>query len=848
MGDDFLDAGSGGYNSLSGQNGNDTLQGGTGYDNISGGDGNDLISADAGNDDIYSGSGNDSISAGTGNDTINGENNDDTIDGGDGDDTISDGSGNDSISGGLGNDIIWIGSGNDTVNGGDGDDIFNVNSSTDTGNTSIDGGTGNDKFTVSIYNGSTRSVKGGAGQDTYKFSIPNTYSGASYVVLDFAAGVGGDYLDITEFLGAYGSGNYYKGGNPFSSSNEFLKLTQSGSDTLLQYDFDGSAGTLYTWKPAITLKNVLVSAITSANILDGTDPTSQTPPTGSVIISGTARQNQTLIATNTIADVNGLGTISYQWLRAGAVISGATQTSYILSQVDVGKSISVIASYTDGQGKLESVSSLASVSVSNVNDLPTGSLTISGTATQGQLLTASNTLADLDGLGTINYQWLSNGSAISGATSSTYTLTQAEVGKTISVKASYTDLLGTAESVTSSSTASVANVNDRPTGTVLISGTIAQGQVLTATNTLADLDGMGSIKYQWLSNGSAISGATGSLYTLTQADLGIGISVRVSYVDLTGIAESKLSPVYGGGGNDQIYGSLEADTLIGGLGDDLYFVDNAAETITEYANEGTDTVQSSASFTLPINVENLTLTGISALTGTGNSDNNYLIGNSENNILTGNGDEDTLDGGLGVDTLIGGLGNDTYVVDITTDTLTENVNEGLDTVQSSASFTLPINVENLTLTGTSALTCTGNSDNNYLIGNSGDNILTGLDGDDTLEGGLGVDTLIGGLGNDSYVVDSTTDTITENMSEGLDTVKSSASFTLSANVENLTLTGISALTGTGNTDNNYLIGNSGDNTLTGLDGNDTLEGGLGVDILIGGLGNDIYVVDSTTPS
>ena len=123
-----------------------------------------------------------------------------------------------------------------------------------------------------------------------------------------------------------------------------------------------------------------------------------------------------------------------------------------------------------------------------------------------------------------------------------------------------------------------------------------------------------------------------------------------------------------------------------------------------------------------------------------------------------------------------------------------------------------------------------------------------MDGDDTLEGGLGVDTLIGGLGNDSYVVDSTTDTITENMSEGLDTVKSSASFTLSANVENLTLTGISALTGTGNTDNNYLIGNSGDNTLTGLDGNDTLEGGLGVDILIGGLGNDIYVVDSTTPS
>jgi hypothetical protein len=178
-----------------------------------------------------------------------------------------------------------------------------------------------------------------------------------------------------------------------------------------------------------------------------------------------------------------------------------------LTQADVGKSISVAASYTDGLGKLESVSSLASVSVSNVNDLPTGSVTIMGTATQGQVLTASNILADLDGLGAIGYQWLSNGSAISGATASTYTLTQAEVGKTVSVKASYTDLLGTTESVTSSITTSVANVNDLPTGSVKISGTATQGQVLTASNTLADLDGLGTISYQWLSNGLVISSA-----------------------------------------------------------------------------------------------------------------------------------------------------------------------------------------------------------------------------------------------------------------------------------------------------------------------------------------------------
>ncbi|MEI6746864.1 MAG: cadherin-like domain-containing protein, partial [Methylococcaceae bacterium] len=124
----------------------------------------------------------------------------------------------------------------------------------------------------------------------------------------------------------------------------------------------------------------------------------QTAPTGSVTISGTVQQNQTLTATNTLADSNGLGVISYSWLSNGAFVSN--QSSYTLTQNDVGKNISVSASYTDGLGKLESVSS-QSVTVSNVNDLPTGNVIISGAMTQGQILTASNTLQDADGLGTI---------------------------------------------------------------------------------------------------------------------------------------------------------------------------------------------------------------------------------------------------------------------------------------------------------------------------------------------------------------------------------------------------------------------------------------------------------------
>ena len=94
--------------------------------------------------------------------------------------------------------------------------------------------------------------------------------------------------------------------------------------------------------------------------------------------------------------------------------------------------------------------------MANVNDSPTGGVTISGTATQGQTLTVDNTLADLDGLGTISYQWSAAGAAISGATASTFVLTQAEVGKAMTVAAGYTDSFGAAESVTSSATAAVA--------------------------------------------------------------------------------------------------------------------------------------------------------------------------------------------------------------------------------------------------------------------------------------------------------------------------------------------------------------------------------------------------------
>ncbi len=224
---------------------------------------------------------------------------------------------------------------------------------------------------------------------------------------------------------------------------------------------------------------------------------------------------------------------------------------------------------------------------------------------------------------------------------------------------------------------------------------------------------------------------------------------------------------------------------------------------------------------LAANVENLTLTGTAAINATGNTLANTVTGNTGNN---------TLDGAAGTDTLKGGAGNDTYIVDVATDVVTENAGEGTDLVQSAVTLTLAINVENLTLTGSTAINGTGNTLNNVITGNAGDNILTG---------GTGNDTLKGGTGNDTYVVDIATDIVTENAAEGTDLVHSAATHTLAANVEYLALTGTASLNGTGNTLDNWLRGNTAVNTLAGMDGNDTLWGDAGDDILNGNNGNDL---------
>ncbi|MFG6413489.1 VCBS domain-containing protein [Roseateles sp. DC23W] len=198
------------------------------------------------------------------------------------------------------------------------------------------------------------------------------------------------------------------------------------------------------------------------------------------------------------------------------------------------------------------------------------------------------------------------------------------------------------------------------------------------------------------------------------------------------------------------------------------------------------------------------------------------------------------------DTRTGTAGDDIYVVADANDVVVENPNEGNDEVRTTlANYALTANVEKLTFTGTANATGTGNGM---------DNVITGNVGNDLLDGGAGNDTLTGGQGNDVYIVDAAGDTVVEATSQGTDEVRTAlASYTLSANVENLTMTGGSA-SGVGNTLDNLITGGTGDDSLYGLagddmlsggDGNDLLDGGAGNDALSGGAGNDTYHVSAT---
>lgn len=250
----------------------------------------------------------------------------------------------------------------------------------------------------------------------------------------------------------------------------------------------------------------------------------------------------------------------------------------------------------------------------------------------------------------------------------------------------------------------------------------------------------------------------------------------------------------------------------------------------------------------------------------GDSGNDIIYGYGGDDFLYAGGAIDTVYGGDGNDvidagrgwsaTLFGGRGNDTYIVHGSRVTIYDDTfdgGSGVDWVHSDVSYILQYDLENLLLTGAEASDGTGNRRANIILGNDAANRLDGGDGDDRMGGNDGADRLLGGLGRDrlnggsgadrmeggdgadTYVVDDAGDLVIEwhhDGAGGIDVVESSISYTLTAQVETLLLTGSGDIDATGNVKANMLTGNAGDNLIDGGGGNDRLEGGAGADTFV----------------
>ena len=289
-----------------------------------------------------------------------------------------------------------------------------------------------------------------------------------------------------------------------------------------------------------------------------------TPATGVPTITNTAKVGETLTAVTTgIMDADGVTSVSYtyQWIRVDgteADISGATSSTYTLVTADLGTTIKVTVSFTDDASNPEMRTSAATATVvaaTATNTPATGAPTITGRAKVGETLTAVTTgiMDDADGLTspTYTYQWIrvdGTEADIAGATSSTYTPGDDDLGKTLKVRVSFTDDASNPETLTSAATATVVAKNTPATGAATITGTARVGETLTAVTTgiMDETEGLDNVSYmyQWIrvdGTEADIAGATSSTYRPVDADLGTTLKVRVRFEDDDGNPEMLTS-------------------------------------------------------------------------------------------------------------------------------------------------------------------------------------------------------------------------------------------------------------------------------------------------------------------
>ena len=818
----------------------------------------------------------------TGNDNITGTANDDTISGLAGDDILNGGAGNDTIDGGSGNDSIFGSSGSNVLIGGTGDDLIyalsvgdvvieNANQGIDTvyagadwllgvntenltlinsattatGNDSANVITGNALSNVLSGVGGDDLIDGGIGADAMSGGAGNDICIVDNVAdavtealnqgtdlvqssVTFALAANVENLTLTGTAAINGTGNALD--NVLTGNSASNVLTGgAGNDTI-----DGGVGndTMLGGAGDDTyFVNVAADTVTeSANEGIDTVQSAVTWVLGANVenltLSGTAAINATGNAlANTLTGNTGINRMD-GGAGADAMFGGAGNDTYVVD--NLGDTL------TEGSnaGTDTVESSVAWTLGVNLESLTlTGTSAINGTGNT-QVNTLRGNAADnvLDG-------GAGNDTMIGGAGNDTYRVDSAadlvtELGGegTDTVESSATlTLAANVEKLTLTGTAAL-----NATGNSLnnaLTGNSGVNRLDGGTGADLMVGGAGNDTYVVDNAGDGMTELAGGGTDAVESTIGWTLGAELETLTLTGTGainatgNALANTLIGNAGANRLDGGTGADAMTGGAGNDAYVVDNAGDTTVEAASAGTDTVEASIAWTLGTNLENLTLTGTGAISATGNT----LA-----NLLTGNAAANTLNGGTGVDTMMGGAGDDIYIVDDAADVTTEAASAGNDAVQASLTWTLAANIENLALTGGTAINGTGNTLDNVLTGNTANNTLTGGAGNDTLDGGLGNDTMVGGAGNDTFLVNVATDVLTENAAEGTDTVQSAATWTLSANLENLTLTGAGAINGTGNANANTLIGNAATNTLSGAEGNDTYSGAAGNDVFTDG--------------
>jgi Ca2+-binding RTX toxin-like protein len=545
-------------------------------------------------------------------------------------------------------------------------------------------------------------------------------------------------------------------------------------------------------------------------------------PVGEVFITGSLIQGATLKANHTLTDADGMGAVGYRWYADQIKIGSAMEAELTLTPDLVGKSITAEAYYTDKHNCDEQVKSKDSVAVANLNDLPTGAVFITGVPSQGQTLTAFNSVKDADGLGVITYQWAANGKTLTGATADKLVLSESQVGQLISVTASYKDLFGANESVTGSLSTPIANINDLPGGSVSLVGDLLVGQKLQIKSSLTDVDGLGAFSYQWKADGVDIAGATEIAFQLTSKQLGKQITAQIFYLDGHGTSE-KVSTQGGNLVRELILGLNSLDDVLRGQ------------------------------------------TSVDQLQGMGGNDT--LFGGAGQDLLMGGIGDDELSGGTGEDILDGGEGYDRALFGESGNSNGLNLDFRWIYQNSATGSVVTVRDEfgqNDQWSSIEAVHVIGSKQNDNLNLSIGNDIASGEDGDDYLEGWSGNDVLFGNMGNDRFRGGSGNDTI--DGGEGWDhidfwedsndlpdlggygvfvdlankMVKDNWGFTDS-------IMGIESVSASQYADEligdelrNYLGGQAGDDLIYGMDGDDMLEGHDGNDIMFGGLGNDWF--------